>query len=86
MTKWVQVKHEDLIEYVSYVETLVLDHTHLQQQVRDANALASIIEATWMARIEKLTDLIMDIHPSDHRYERGMLDAYNVMRHDESSA
>ena len=85
MTKWVQVKHQDLLEYVTYVEALVADHTHLQQQVKDANALASIIEATWMARIDKLTDKIMDIHPSDHRYERGMMDAYNIVRHDESS-
>ena len=65
------------------VEHLRKDHTHLQQQVKDANVLASIIEATWMGRLDKLTDMILDVHPSRHSYERGLMDAYNVMRNDE---
>ena len=86
MTRWVQVKQDELLEYVAMVEYLRKDHTQLQQQVKDAKELASIIEATWMARIDRLTDMIMDIHPSDHRYERGLMDAYNIVRHDEQSA
>ena len=86
MTEWVQVKHSELLEYVIHVEHLAKDHSELQEQVKDAKELASIIEATWMARIDKLTDMIMDVHPSDNKYERGLLDAYNIMRHDEQSA
>ncbi len=86
MTRWVQVKQDELLEYVAMVEYLRKDHTQLQKQVKDAKELASIIEATWMARIDKLTDMIMDIHPSDHRYERGLMDAYKIVRHDEQSA
>ena len=86
MSRWVQVKHDELLEYVAMVEYLRKDHTQLQQQVKDAKELASIIEATYMARIDKLTDMIMDVHPSNNKYERGLLDAYNIMRHDESSA
>ena len=79
MTKWVQVKHQDLLEYVTYVEALVADHTHLQQQIKDSNMLASIIEATYKERLDKLTDLILDIHPANYKYERGLLDAYNIV-------
>ena len=79
MTKWVQVKHEDLIEYVAYVEHLVMDHTKLQQHIADTKDIASIIEATYKARLDKLTDLILDIHPANFKYERGLMDAYNIM-------
>ena len=61
------------------VEYLRKDHTQLQQQVKDANTLASIVEATYKQRLDKLTDLILDIHPANYKYERGLMDAYNIM-------
>ena len=79
MTRWVQVKHDELLEYVAMVEYLRKDHTQLQQQVKDANTLASIVEATYKQRLDKLTDLILDIHPANYKYERGLMDAYNIV-------
>ncbi len=79
MTRWVQVKHDELLEYVAMVDYLRKDHTQLQEQVKDAKELASIIEATYKQRLDKLTDLILDIHPSNFKYERGLLDAYNIV-------
>ena len=79
MTRWVQVRHEQLLEYVAMVEYLRKDHTQLQQQVKDANTLASIVEATYKQRLDKLTDLILDIHPANYKYERGLLDAYQIV-------
>jgi hypothetical protein len=79
MTRWVQVRHEELLEYVAMVEYLRKDHTQLQQQVKDANTLASIVEATYKQRLDKLTDLILDIHPANYKYERGLMDAYNIV-------
>ena len=68
------------------VEYLRKDHTALQQQIKDAKELASIIEATYKERLDKLTDLILDIHPANHKYERGLLDAYNLLSGHEPSA
>jgi hypothetical protein len=79
MTRWVQVKHDELLEYVAMVEYLRKDHTQLQQQVKDANTLASIVEATYKQRLDKLTDLILDIHPANYKYERGLMDAYQIV-------
>jgi hypothetical protein len=79
MTRWVQVKHDELLEYVAMVDYLRKDHTQLQEQVKDAKELASIVEATYKQRLDKLTDLILDIHPSNFKYERGLLDAYNIV-------
>ena len=61
------------------VEYLRKDHTQLQQQVKDANTLASIVEATYKQRLDKLTDLILDIHPANYKYERGLMDAYQIV-------
>ncbi len=79
MTRWVQVKHDELLEYVAMVEYLRKDHTKLQEQVKDSKELASIVEATYKQRLDKLTDLILDIHPANYKYERGLLDAYNIV-------
>ena len=79
MTRWVQVKHDELLEYVAMVEYLRKDHTKLQEQIKDSKTLASIIEATYKERLDKLTDLILDIHPANYKYERGLLDAYNIV-------
>jgi hypothetical protein len=86
MSRWVQVRHDELLEYVAMVEYLRKDHTALQQQIKDAKELASIIEATYKQRLDKLTDLILDIHSANHKYERGLLDAYNLMSGHEPSA
>ena len=86
MSRWVQVRHDELLEYVAMVEYLRKDHTALQQQIKDAKELASIIEATYKERLDKLTDLILDIHPANHKYERGLLDAYNLLSWHEPSA
>ena len=79
MTEWVQVKHSELLEYVIHVEHLAKDHSELQAQVKDAKELANIIEQTYKARIEKLTDLILDIHPANYKYEQGLMHAYNIL-------
>ena len=79
MTEWVQVKHSELLEYVIHVEHLAKDHSELQAQVKDAKELASIIEQTYKTRIEKLTDLILDIHPANYKYEQGLMHAYNIL-------
>jgi hypothetical protein len=79
MSEWVQVRHIELLEYVAHVEHLTKDHTLLQEQVKDAKELASIIEQTYKARLEKLTDLILDIHPANHKYEQGLMHAYNIL-------
>jgi hypothetical protein len=86
MTKWVQVKHDELLEYVAMVEYLRKDHTALQEQIKDAKELASIIEATYKERLDRLTDFILDIHPANYKYERGLMDAYNIVAGHESSA
>jgi hypothetical protein len=78
-TEWVQVKRIQLLEYVHMVETLDKDHTRLMQQVSDANELAAVIDATWQARLDKLTDVVLDLHPSRHTFEAGLLRAYNIM-------
>ncbi|CAB4145470.1 hypothetical protein UFOVP482_7 [uncultured Caudovirales phage] len=79
MTRWVQVKHDDLLEYVAMVEHVMKDHSRLQQQIADTKDIASIIEATYKERLDRLTDLILDIHPANYKYERGLMDAYNIM-------
>ena len=79
MTQWIQVKRNELLEYVAMVEHLSHDHSRLQQEMQDAKTLASIIEATYKERLDKLTDLILDIHPANFKYERGLMDAYNIV-------
>ena len=79
MTRWVQVKHDDLLEYVAMVEHVIKDHNKLQQDMKDAKELASIIEATYKQRLDRLTDMILDIHPANYKYERGLMDAYAIV-------
>jgi hypothetical protein len=79
MTRWVQVRHDDLLEYVAMVEHLTKDHTRLQQEISDAKTLASIIEETYKQRLDRLTDFILDIHPVNYKYERGLMDAYAIV-------
>jgi hypothetical protein len=79
MSQYVQVKHADLLEYVKYVEILTKNHTLLQEQVNDCRQLANIIEQTYKERLERLTDLILDIHPANYKYEQGLMHAYNLL-------
>lgn len=79
MDKWVQVKHIELLEYVTYVEQLTKDHTQLQEQVRDAKQLASIIEETYKTRLDQLMDLVLQLHPANYQYQRGLIQGYNVL-------
>jgi len=79
MTRWVQVKHDDLLEYVAMVEHVIKDHNKLQQEMKDAKELASIIDATYKQRLDRLTDFILDVHPANYKYEQGLMDAYNIV-------
>lgn len=79
MTRWVQVKHDDLLEYVAMVESVIKDHNKIQQEMKDAKELASIVDATYKQRLDRLTDLILDVHPANYKYERGLMDAYAIV-------
>ena len=79
MAEYVQVRHSELLDYIAHVEHLSKDHTQLQEKVRDANELASIIEKTYKTRLDHLIDLVLDLHPSNYQYQRGLIQAYNVL-------
>ena len=79
MAEWVQVRHMELLEYIAGVEHLTNDHTELQGQVKDAKELASIIEQTYKTRLDQLMDLILNMHSTNHQYQRGLIQAYNVL-------
>jgi Na+/phosphate symporter len=79
MAEWVQVRHAELVDYINHVEHLSKDHTQLQEQVKDAKELASIIEETYKTRLDQLMDLVLDLHPSNYQYQRGLIQAYNVL-------
>ena len=79
MAEWVQVRHAELVDYINHVEHLSKDHTQLQEQVKDAKELASIIEETYKTRLDHLMDLVLELHPSNYQYQRGLIQAYNVL-------
>ena len=76
---FVQVKRIQLLEYVTCVDILVSEHTRLEQHINDCYLLASIVDATWTSRLDRLSSIIMDMHPSQHKIEQGLLRAYSVM-------
>ena len=79
--KWVQVRQAELLKYVNGVEMLSKDHTQLQQDFKDAKAIAGIIDATWKERLDQLMDVIIDLHPSVNvHYRNGLMAAYNLMQ------
>lgn len=79
--KWVQVKHSELLKYVSGVEMLSKDHTQLQQDFNDAKQIAGMIDRTWKERLDELMDAIIDLHPSVNvHYRNGMMAAYQLMQ------
>ena len=61
------------------VEILDKEHTRLIEQVNDCHALASIVDQTWKVRLDKLANVVIDLHPSQHTLEAGLLRAYNIM-------
>ena len=79
MAEYVQVRHSELLDYIAHVEHLSKDHTQLQEQVKDAKELASIIEKTYKTRLDQLMDLVLELHPSNYQYQRGLIQAYNVL-------
>jgi len=79
MPEYVQVRHAELLDYIAHVEHLTRDHTLLQEQVKDAKELASIIEKTYKTRLDQLMDLVLELHPSNYQYQRGLIQAYNVL-------
>ena len=76
---YVQIKRIELLEYVSMVETLDRDHTRLTEQINDCYHLASIVDATWQHRLDNLSEVVLNCHPSQHQFERGLLRAYGIM-------
>lgn len=79
MSKFVQVEQKALLQYVDYVTRLSKDHTKLQEQMKDAKDLAGIVEQTYKSRLDRLTDLILDIHPANYKYEQGLMHAFNIV-------
>ena len=80
MDEVITIKRSLLDEYVDQVQVLIDHHGKVSGMYYDAVALSRIIEETWNDRVTKLTDLILDVDPTDTRYERGLLDAYKVMK------
>ena len=74
------IKKELLDEYVDQVQVLIDHHGKMSGMYYDAIALSRIIEETWQSRLDQLTDKILDLNQADTRYERGLIDAYNIMK------
>ena len=79
MAEYVQVRHAELLDYIAHVEHLTRDHTLLQEQVKDAKELASIIEQTYKTRLEQLMNQVLELHPTNYQYQRGLIQGYNVL-------
>jgi hypothetical protein len=79
MAEFVQVRHSELLDYIAHVEHLTKDHTTLQEQVKDAKELASIIEKTYKTRLDQLMDLVLELHPTNYQYQRGLIQGYNLL-------
>lgn len=79
--EYVTVPKADLIGYVERVNLLIQDHDKQTQELSDIRALADIVNETWQVRLDRLADLILDRIPTEHNlYERGLMDAYNIMK------
>lgn len=79
--EYVSVPKADLIGYVERVNLLIQDHDKQTQELQDIRALADIVNETWQVRLDRLADLILDRLPKEHNlYERGLMDAYNIMK------
>ena len=67
------------MEYINCVEILTMEHTRLEQHIEDCYSLASIVDATWTHRLDNLSEVVLNCHPSQHQFERGLLRAYGIM-------
>jgi hypothetical protein len=79
MAEYVQVRHSELLDYIAHVEHLSKTTHNCKSKVKDAKDLASIIEKTYKTRLDQLMDLVLDLHPSNYQYQRGLIQAYNVL-------
>ena len=80
MDQIVVIKRSLLDEYVDQVQVLIDHHGKISGMYHDAIALSRIIEETWNDRVDKLTDKILDLQQADTQYERGLIDAYNIIK------
>jgi hypothetical protein len=77
--EYVQVVRKDLLEYVAYVEQLLEHHNQLEEQHKDLLEVTAIQSASNKARLEALTDHILD-NNSNKDYAQGLLDAYLIIK------
>lgn len=78
---WVQVRQQELMEYVKGVEMLSKDHSKLQEQIQDSKLLAGMIDETWKNRVDNLIDKILNTDDTKNKnYYQGLMDAYNIIQ------
>jgi hypothetical protein len=78
---WVQVRQQELMQYVQGVEMLSKDHSKLQEQIQDSKLLAGMIDETWKKRVDQLIDKILNTDDQKNKnYYKGLMDAYNIMQ------
>ena len=70
---------EQLLEYIAYAEALRDDHDKITKELKDAIELADIIEETWLQRLDKLTDEMLE-PTNKSRYFDGLMRAYQIMK------
>ena len=75
----VLVPKEQLHEYIAYAEALRDDHDKITQQLKDAKELADIIEETWLERLDRLTDEMLE-PTNKSRYFDGLMRGYQIMK------
>jgi len=78
---WVQVRQQELMEYVKGVEMLSKDHSKLQEQIQDSKLLAGMIDETWKNRVDNLIDKILNTDDTKNKnYYQGLMDAYMIIQ------
>ena len=78
---WVQVRQQELMEYVKGVEMLSKDHSKLQEQIQDSKLLAGMIDETWKNRVDTLIDKILNTDDKKNKnYYQGLMDAYMIIQ------
>jgi conjugal transfer/entry exclusion protein len=78
---WVQVRQQELMEYVKGVEMLSKDHSKLQEQIQDSKLLAGMIDETWKNRVDTLIDKILNTDDQNNKnYYQGLMDAYMIIQ------
>jgi hypothetical protein len=74
----VMVERSALLEYIEMAQATMLQNKHLSELHEDSKTLAGIIEETYKQRIDKLTDVILNVEAGSD-YERGLRSAYNII-------